>query len=111
VAMIGLVGLIYVRGVVLVAKDVIGYPMLVLMMTVAVGLCVVLPLAVFRRFSLKSLLRSLLRFLYPAVRRASSDVPAMLKDLEQILRQRVSLISGDRAPHRQDADPKSRPVE
>jgi hypothetical protein len=111
VTMICLVGLIYVRGLVLVAKDVIGYPTLVLMMSVAVGLCLVLPLAIFRRLSLESLMRSLLRFLYPAVRRASSDVPVMLKDLEQILRQRVSLIGSDRAPHGRDADPKSHPVE
>jgi hypothetical protein len=68
-AAVAFAGVTYIRCIVWVAQGVIGYPVLLAVMAITIGLFIVLPYMLFRRTSAMPSSGSLLRFLYSASRR------------------------------------------
>jgi hypothetical protein len=79
VAMLAIIGLIYINALVLVAEDVIGYPTLLVAMAIVLGLLLLLSRAIIRKVSMEAAVGALLRLVYPTVRRVFLDFPANLK--------------------------------
>src|ERR1700733_5194615 len=68
VAMMALIGVIYIRGLVLVSQQVIGYPVLLVATTLMLCLFIFLPLAVFRDVRIMSGVGFLVGLTYSALR-------------------------------------------
>jgi hypothetical protein len=79
VAMLAIVGLIYINALVLVSEEVIGYPTLLVAMAIVLCLLLLLSRAIIRKVSIEAAVGSLLRLVYPTVRRVFLDFPANLK--------------------------------
>jgi hypothetical protein len=67
--MVAFIGVLYVRGLVLVSAEVINYPILIAAMAILLCLFVALSLALFRRARIVALLDHLLKFTYSTLRR------------------------------------------
>jgi hypothetical protein len=78
-AMASLIALILIRCLLLVAAGIIGYVTLTFAMMAAIGLLVAMPIMLFRRISIDSLLGAFLRRVYPVISRASLALTATLR--------------------------------
>jgi hypothetical protein len=101
--MMAFVGVIYIRGMVLVANEVIGYPTLFAVTAVIVAISIAMPLAIFRKTSIETALGNLLRLAHPAVHHLSTDVPTILKSWQTVARRRMLVTA--------ETERRSRPVE
>lgn len=86
VAMMAILGLIYIHALTLVSPDVIGYP--TLFVVVATVLSVLLLVTIFRKASIEGAVGALLRLFYPAIRRLL-DFPMTIKNWERTLNRRM----------------------
>jgi hypothetical protein len=100
--MMAFIGIVYIRGMVLVANEVIGYPTLFVVTGVIVGISIAVPLAIFRKTSIETALGNLLRLAHPAVHHLSTDFPTILKSWQTVARRRMLVIA--------QAERRSRPV-
>ena len=69
VGMLAFIALIYVRGLVLVSKPVIGFPILIVVITMTLCVFILLPLAIFRKARIVPAIGFLLRYTYSLSRR------------------------------------------
>jgi len=67
--MMAFIGVIYIRGLVLVSEHVIGYPVLLVLIAIILGLFIFLRLAIFRDTRIVSGISFLLGLIYAAIRR------------------------------------------
>jgi len=78
VGMLAFIALIYIRGLVLVSEHVIGFPILIVVITMTLCVFILLPLAIFRKVRIVPAIGFLLRYTY-SVSRRGLGFPTTLK--------------------------------
>ncbi len=78
VGILAFIALIYIRGLVLVSNHVIGYPILIVVITVTLGVFILLPLAIFRNARIVPAIGFMLRYKH-SVSRRGLGLPTTLK--------------------------------